>query len=273
MSTIGHEKIFWTTNETFSLQQPPFAQNTKYLFESNTEWPLKSCCLHSSLGFKGQRAWKSFNIPASHLSTWWTDQRLPTPSEAHNWPARESETMWRQPDATPRRAARPRSVEGWWIVRSTWRGAEAGTRGRAVSESACYTGRELKTGGFEFMGCILCGKRSWLCAWTSWNGWTNPPLRFPPLAPPRTLGPGAGNTLRRSWPAIDWGAAVFPRCEWSVLRLGRSDEGYNDKVMSSISQNSEYRFHTASFGVNASQFLFRVLFSVCEKSLCAFISG
>lgn len=173
----------------------------------------------------------------------------------------------------PRRAARPRSVEGWWIVRSTWRGAEAGTRGRAVSESACYTGRELKTGGFEFMGCILCGKRSWLCAWTSWNGWTNPPLRFPPLAPPRTLGPGAGNTLRRSWPAIDWGAAVFPRCEWSVLRLGRSDEGYNDKVMSSISQNSEYRFHTASFGVNASQFLFRVLFSVCEKSLCAFISG
>lgn len=105
MSTIGHEKIFWTTNETFSLQQPPFAQNTKYLFESNTEWPLKSCCLHSSLGFKGQRAWKSFNIPASHLSTWWTDQRLPTPSEAHNWPARESETMWRQPDATPRRTA------------------------------------------------------------------------------------------------------------------------------------------------------------------------
>lgn len=31
----------------------------------------------------------------------------------------------------PRRAARPRSVEGWWIVRSTWRGGEAGTRGRS----------------------------------------------------------------------------------------------------------------------------------------------
>lgn len=131
------------------------------------------------------------------------------------------------------------------IVRSTWRGAEAGTRGRAVSESACYTGRELKTGGFKSMGCILCGKRSWLCAWTSWNRWTNPPLRFPPPAPPRTLDPGAGSTPRRSWPATGWGAAAFPRCEWSVLHLGRSNKGHNDKGMSSISQNSEYGFHTS----------------------------
>ncbi len=136
----------------------------------------------------------------------------------------------------PRRAARMLSVEGWWIVRSTWRGAEAGTRGRA-----CDIGREQKTGGLKSMGCISGVKRSWLCAWTSWNGWTNPPLRSPPLAPPRTLGPGAGNTPRRSWPAIDWGAAALPRCEWSVLRLGRSNEGHKTRCWAQYHRTPEHQ--------------------------------
>lgn len=138
MSTIGHEKTFWTTNDTFSRQRHPFCpkhQISIWIKHRMTPLSLAVSTPASPTALwdsKAKRAWRSVHIAASHPSTWWTDQRLLTPSEAHNWPAGESETMWRQPDAT---------VEGWW----QW-GAPEGER-RQEHEAGRSQSRHATLGG------------------------------------------------------------------------------------------------------------------------------
>lgn len=122
--------------------------------------PRVSCEFHSLLG--SHRAQHSVRMAASPPSTWRTDPRLRL---LHD-PLVSSQLGCRV-EREGAASARTQGFDGWRErVRRTWRRVKAG---QSQSQHATPRGaegplrRKLKN---KSMCCILCGKRSWLCAWT-----------------------------------------------------------------------------------------------------------